>query len=200
MTNPYLDKVWKTVVPFTNSPVTFYYNQVSDGSSGFAMYDTASGKEISSCSYPAHGTPSTADAAAAVTTAAAMNPLAMLASLSHHLFTPDASAGSAPAPAGMLVFPLPFPIVPACWLPTSGSIGIAIVLRLTNPVTVLCYRACTINPMDHTFTIAQDIGPFKCALVGKLDYQGDVLKAIEGRFVVTLGSTTVFDQGMTIPA
>ncbi len=199
MPNPYLDNVMKPYVPFPNSPVTFYFNQQSDGSSSFAMYDTASGKEISNCSYSAQGTSSTAAAATAETTAAGFNPLAMLASLSQHLFTPDASAASAPAPGGMLVCPVPFPIAPACWLPTSGSIGIAIVFRLTNPPTVLCYRACTINPADHTFTIAQDIGPFKCAISGQLDYQNDVLKAIEGRFLVTAGNTTVFDQSMTIP-
>jgi len=180
MSNPYLDNVMnKFTPPIPNCPVDFYYQQKSDGSTSFAVYDTASGLQLFGRDYPAPG-----QAAAA---SSAGNPYLELGNYLQTSQTAATAAGETPPPTdGMRVFhPFPFcPIAIGYWLPVDDAIGIAIIFAFTN--TVLCYRKCEIDPTNHSVSMVQGLGPMgTCQIKFQLDYQGDTLVALEGNFTVT---------------
>lgn len=188
--NPYLDNVMdKFTPPIPNSPVDFYYKQASDGSMSFAMYEN--GLPICERSYSASGAPVGSGQAAGN----AYMPIA------HYLQDPDPSAAMAPSTSGMMVFhpPIPFcPVAIGFWPPTSGSIGIAILFAYTN--TILCYRKCDINPLDHSISMEQGLGPIgSCQIKFQLDMQGDKLMAMQGTFSLAGAMMPSFSIPVRIP-
>lgn len=198
MSNPYLDNVMdKYTPPIPNCPVDFYYKQKSDGSMSFALYDHASGLQLYSQDYPAPGT------LGQPTAQPAGNPYL---DATPYLQNPDPSAAQAPA-SGMQVFhPVPMcPIAMGYWLPTQAadgthSIGIALIFYYTG--TILCYRECSIDPQNHSFSMQQGVGPLgSCEIKLQLVYQGNTLTALKGTFTLTPAFSSVpwINVPVTIP-
>jgi hypothetical protein len=193
MPSPYLDNVMdKFTPPIRNTPVDFYYKQTSDGRMNFAVYEK--GRSVWERSYTASGAPASAPAAPAVSG----NPYLPIAS---YIQSPDPSATKAPSTSGMQVFhpPIPFcPIAMGFWLPTGGSIGIAILFAYTN--TILCYKACKIDPKNHSISMVQGLGPIgSCEIKFQLDYSGNKLVAMEGDFSLSGALVPNFKIPVKIP-